>query len=233
MDTMILRCIGTAPSPIAAVQQEFAGIPLTENVPVIVHGLVVPSVGLATIGFANRMSGGGLKPPPPSSVEPSGIPTRPTPDTEPIPVGDEADAVGDPTGPLAMAGQVPDAVPAMPPPSKTVLELAELAESALAEQKVARPLAGSSGVTPDVIGLTPGDASSVAPSGMPVGATGALGPMPSGDVMPSGEGAIPPICAEAGAEPSNAAAIATTTIGILGVLMRAPFRRGFGDRRWA
>jgi hypothetical protein len=40
------------------------------------------------------------------------------------------------------------------------------------------------GAAPDVIGLTPGVASSVAPMGIPVCPTGAFG-MPSGDVMPS------------------------------------------------
>ena len=40
------------------------------------------------------------------------------------------------------------------------------------------------GAAPNVVGLTPGVASSVAPRGIPVCPTGALG-MPSGDVMPS------------------------------------------------
>jgi hypothetical protein len=44
--------------------------------------------------------------------------------------------------------------------------------------------APSIGEAPDVVGLTPGVASSVAPRGTPVCPTGALG-MPSGDVMPS------------------------------------------------
>jgi hypothetical protein len=161
------------------------------------------------------MSGGGLKPPAPSSVEPSGIPTRPTVDAEPIPIGDEADAAGDPDGPLTMAAQVPEAVPAIPPPSKTVLEpevpAAPWASEPPAHVAVA-PVAGPSGDAPDDIGLTPGDASSVAPSGMPVGATGEPGPMPSGDVMPSGDGPLPPICAEAGPAPNNAVAITATVI---------------------
>jgi hypothetical protein len=38
-------------------------------------------------------------------------------------------------------------------------------------------------------GLTPGVASSVAPSGMPVAPTGAPGPNPSGEVTPSELGA--------------------------------------------
>jgi hypothetical protein len=41
------------------------------------------------------------------------------------------------------------------------------------------------GEAPNVVGLTPGLASSVAPMGIPVCPTGALG-IPSGEVMPSG-----------------------------------------------
>jgi hypothetical protein len=49
----------------------------------------------------------GLRPPAPSSVEPNGTPTR---------AGDEADAA-DPAKELLVVAQVPDASPAMPPPS--------------------------------------------------------------------------------------------------------------------
>lgn len=83
---------------------------------------MVPCVELGTDGFGVRTSGGGLSPPAPSSVDPSGIPTRPTVDAEPIPAGDDADAAGDPDGLLTIAEQVPDAVPAVPPPSKTALD---------------------------------------------------------------------------------------------------------------
>src|SRR5262249_29888755 len=51
------------------------------------------------------------------------------------------------------------------------------------------------GAAPDLVGLTPGVASSVAPRGIPVCPTGAFG-MPSGDVMPSaGSGATFMRCA--------------------------------------
>lgn len=43
------------------------------------------------------------------------------------------------------------------------------------------------GVLADGGGLTPGVASSVAPIGIPIGATGEPGPMPSGEVIPSGD----------------------------------------------
>ncbi len=50
-------------------------------------------------------------------------------------------------------------------------------------------------------GLIPGVASSVAPMGIPVDDTGDPAPMPSGDVIPSGDGPgnapVPPTCAAA------------------------------------
>ena len=61
--------------------------------------------------------GAGLRPPAPSSVDPMGIPTRPTGAPAAMPVGDEADAVGEAR--LGPAVQVPDVVPVVPP-SKTV-----------------------------------------------------------------------------------------------------------------
>jgi hypothetical protein len=110
------------------------------------------------------------------------MPTRPTADADPIPVGDEADAAGAAAALPVVPAQVPDAVP-MPPPSKTVLE-PDMPEDAvigfpipddacgrilpLPEQLVV-PVAGPSGDTPD-------DASSVAPRG---------------------DRPLPPICAEA------------------------------------
>ena len=61
--------------------------------------------------------GAGLSPPAPSSVDPMGIPTRPTAAPADIPVGEDADAVGEAR--LMPAVQVPDTVPVVPP-SKTV-----------------------------------------------------------------------------------------------------------------
>ena len=48
------------------------------------------------------------------------------------------------------------------------------------------------GDVPAAVGLTPGVAISVAPSGIPVTPTGAPGPIPSGEVTPSGMGAPVP-----------------------------------------
>jgi hypothetical protein len=143
--------------------------------------------------FGLSATDGGLRPPPPSSVEPSGIPTMPTDDPGPIDEAIGGDAVPD-------AAQAPGAVPLIPPPSKsalpmaadpsatelpipvgaTVIELPMAAGGGEAPKHVA-PIMGAA---PDVIGLTPGVASSVAPMGIPVCPTGAFG-MPSGDVMPS------------------------------------------------
>jgi hypothetical protein len=95
----------------------------------------------------------------------------------------------------------------MPPPSKTLLELDE----PTLEHDAVPPMEGT-GDMPLVVGLTPGEASSVAPMGIPVGATGAAGPMPSGDVKPSGDGPgdvpIPPTCAKAAPQPNSVAATA-------------------------
>jgi hypothetical protein len=79
------------------------------------------------------------------------------------------------------------------------------------------------GDAPDTAGLSPGVASSVAPIGIPTDPTGEPGPMPSGEVIPSGEpgpvaptgepgpmpsgevGLIPPTCAQTGPQPKSAA----------------------------
>ena len=70
-----------------------------------------------TEGVPVTSSGAGLRPPAPSSVDPMGIPTRPTGAPADIPVGDDAEAVGEAR--LGPAVQVPDAVPVVPP-SNTV-----------------------------------------------------------------------------------------------------------------
>jgi hypothetical protein len=149
------------------------------------------------------------------------MPTRPTGDPKPIPVGDEADEAGPAVEPPATPMQVPDAFPIVPPPSKragepgvpvTDMALDEIpgieppmpddtggSEPPMLEHVVMLPGAAPSGDVPDVIGLTPGVESSVAPMGIPVRGTAGAGPIPSGDVIPSGdpEGPIPPICADA------------------------------------
>jgi hypothetical protein len=153
--------------------------------------------------FGFRATDGGLRPPPPTSVEPSGIPAGPTVDPGPMDEAKGGDAVAD-------AAQVPGAVALMPPPSKSavldspVIKLPVPADAPViglpmpADAPVIGPPmpadtpadeapahgAPIKGAAPDVVGLTPGVASSVAPRGIPVCPTGALG-VPSGDVMPS------------------------------------------------
>ena len=65
--------------------------------------------GADGLGFS--ATDGGLRPPPPISVEPSGIPTGPTDEPAPIDEAKGGDAVAD-------AAQVPGAIALMPPPSK-------------------------------------------------------------------------------------------------------------------
>ena len=103
-----------------AAQHEPEETPGAESSPAVGQG--VPRVESGVEGLGIRTSGGGLRPPTPSSVEPSGMPTRPTCDPSPIPVGDEADDDGPAVGLLAVVVQVPDAFPVVPPPSKIVLE---------------------------------------------------------------------------------------------------------------
>lgn len=171
------------------------------------------------------ISGNGLRPPVASSVDPIGIPTRPMVVREPM-LGDEADAVGLDEAVAAVA-HVPEGVPAMPAPSNSgvgadVPDIAPIAEDSPAIELpvpvVAFPMPEDAvcidpmplehaevvvivmaldALELDVIGLTPGVASSVAPSGRPVAPTGAPGPIPRGEVIPSGAMAPMPTCANA------------------------------------
>jgi hypothetical protein len=84
-----------------------------------VEGGVMPLRGVSKLiagadGFGFSATDGGLRPPPPSSVEPSGIPTGPTVDPGPIDEAKGEDAVAD-------ARQVPGALALMPPPSKSAV----------------------------------------------------------------------------------------------------------------
>ncbi len=83
-------------------------------------------------------------------------------------------------------------------------------------------------VTPVGVGLSPGDTSSVAPSGMPVGETDVLVPRPNGDVVPIvGVGvAVPPTCAMATLERNAAGRIvAINEILIIGIFLLKRARR--------
>jgi hypothetical protein len=66
-------------------------------------------------------------------------------------------------------------------------------------------------------GLSPGDASSVAPMGIPAGGTGEPGAMPSGEVMPSGEGTGAPVPTweKVAPQPKSTVAIAAIKVRII------------------
>jgi hypothetical protein len=172
-----------------------------------VEKVVMPLSGISALiagaeGLGLSATDGGLRPPPPSSVEPRGIPTGPMGEPGEANGGD---AVADATqGPCALAVMPPPsntalpdcpgvelAMPAVPivepaiPADVPVIGLAVVVELPMAADAGDAPahVAASKGAAPDVVGLTPGVASSIAPKGIPVCPTGALG-MPSGDVMP-------------------------------------------------
>src|SRR5262245_50788930 len=71
--------------PPASVQQELEDGPAVPDMPVAGQG--VPKIDSGADGLGVRTSGGGLRPPTLSSVEPKGMPARPTADADPIPVG--------------------------------------------------------------------------------------------------------------------------------------------------
>lgn len=141
---------------------------------------------------AVALGGGGLSPATPSSVAPKGICIGRKGVTT-MPVGEDADAVGC----AKLGGVTPQFVAVgplgMPPSNSTVeVEPGEVAVIALPEPEQ------SEFVVAPAVGLKPGEGSSVAPRGMPGDATGAPGPIPSGEVAPSGEGVGDPTrCATA------------------------------------
>jgi hypothetical protein len=241
--------------------------PAIVDMPVVGHGTVLVPVGTTVDWLCSVGSGNGLRPPVPSSVDPSGTPARPTVVREPT-VGDEADAVGFDDAVVALA-HVPDAVPAIPVPSNSgvgaeVPDIAPVAEDS-PESEPGIPLVEfpmpeaavciapmvlehAEGVVivialeaeePDVIGLTPGVESSVAPSGSPVPPTGAAAPIPSGEVIPSGGVTAPmPTCANAAPTLHNDQTVAATKIpfAVFCVLQffisDLSYSRGFLPRNW-
>jgi hypothetical protein len=177
--------------------------------PVVEHG--VPRSVDDGNGLGVGTSGAALSPPLPISTEPSGIPVRGEPP------GDMGDVAALPVALVPQAADiaalpgsdVPVPIP-IPPPSKLVLE-PDIPDDWLpvVEQLVLLPVIPIE-VVPVGAGLSPGDASPVAPMGTPVGATAVPGAMPNGEVAPiPGVGLpIPPTCAKAGLQPNSAASIA-------------------------
>jgi len=124
-----------------------------------------------------------------------------------MPVGDEADAVGRAKAMLAPDRQVPETVPVLPSNTGANPVVEEVVDTVVDDVPVGAPKEAC-GVEPPkpeqtaislverspVVGPgeVPGGVSSIAPTGIPVGETGGAAPMPSGEVMPSGEGAGAP-----------------------------------------
>jgi hypothetical protein len=153
----------------------------------------------------------------PISVDPIGIPVRAPPpgvvgdvdvgvdeeamllEPEPhIPDIPEVSSIPDVADIAPDVAVLPDIAPvaggvvpiAVPPPSKVAVD-PNIVEDEVPKVEHVVPLLGIAmvPVTPVGAGLTPGDAISVEPIGIPAAPTGALGPIPSGEVAPS-EGVV-------------------------------------------
>jgi hypothetical protein len=157
----------------------------------------------------------GLTPALPISTEPNGIPVRAT-----LPDAVEDIAAVDEVLPLELAPQITPLpgneapIPSpIPPPSYVLapdIPDEELPTAEHVEPKPAIP------TVPSVSGLSPGDASSVAPKGIPVGGTDAPGITPSGEVaaIPGVGSAIPPTCEKAGENAQLQLRRAATTVAV-------------------
>jgi hypothetical protein len=119
---------------------------------------------------------------------------------------------------------------AVPPPSKLAVDpYIPDGEVPKVEHDVLLPGIAIVPVVPVGIGLTPGEAISVAPSGIPVGETDEPDVIPSGEVAPMvGVGAaIPLTCAMAALQTTSAGRIAAINENLIGILRlkTAPPRR--------
>ena len=152
--------------------------PLFDVAPLAELVIVVPDGGIV-----NTVAGSGLRPPGLSAVEPSAIPGEPVAASVPFAVGEEAEAAA--VELLPAVGHVP---PAPAPPSNNAEGSdTPVVRAAAPPQAELLPVIALCGTAVAIIGLTPGTASCVAPSGIPTGGTCVAGPMPSGEVIPSGD----------------------------------------------
>jgi hypothetical protein len=158
-------------------------------------------VGDGTIGDTKivETGGRGLSPALPISVAPSGMSARPAWNVDRV--GIDEPVLPAPVLPVAVHALNP--APVMPPPSKRGAAVWDVAP--VAAEQPSMPMVESGA------GLVPGAAISVAPSGMPVGATGDPDPMARGDVALSAEVPVPPICAEVEPPPRSVAATMAIT----------------------
>jgi hypothetical protein len=184
--------------------------------PAVPIGSGTPTIGTAAAELTPRL---------PISVDPNGIPVRATPpgvrgdvgaDDEAMLLEPEPHIPDNPDVSMPEVADIPDdvdipddaGIPAVagvsvpmvvPPPSKVAVD-PNMPDGAVPMVEHIVPLPGIAIVPVESgAGLIPGDASSVDPSGMPVGETGEPVPIPSGEVAPRlGVGvAIPPTCAMA------------------------------------
>jgi hypothetical protein len=203
---------GTPPIPVPdgneLVEGFKPGIPSVDGV-----GLTVPMVdGNELVPIVDRLGVGtttnGLIPALFISTEPNGIPDRA------VPAGDADDdepmlleLVPQIADVAALPGNdVPIPIP-VPPPSNVLEPDIPDDELPVAEHVVPFPVIP---MVPLVAGLSPGDASSIAPMGIPVGATDEPGVMPNGEVaaIPGDGVPTPPTCANTGLLPNSAASSA-------------------------
>jgi hypothetical protein len=200
------------------------------SAPVVDGDAMVPIVDRDGLGTGTTTNG--LTPALPISTEPIGIPARAPPagDADDIAADDEALLLEPVPQTAVLPGDdVPVPTP-IPPPSKFVLELDIPDEGlAIAEQVVPKPVIP---MVPLIAGLSPGDASSVAPMGIPVGATDEPGVMPSGEVaaIPGVGMPTPPTCAAAGLQPMSAACIAAINMRRIIVSIFPTQRSGRANR---
>ena len=187
-----LDCLVVVPSGNVPVTGHGGAIPVDGGLPIVDRGAAVGG----TMGDTNivETGGGGLSPALPISVDPNGMPARPACNVDRVGIDDPAL----PAPALPVAVHALDPAPAMPPPSKRGVAVCDV-DPAAAEQP-SMPMVESGA------GLVPGAVISVAPSGMPVGATGEPEPMARGDVALSGDVPTPPTCAWVEPQPRNAAA---------------------------
>jgi hypothetical protein len=176
-------------------------------------GLSVPNVDGDALGVGTTTNG--LIPALPISTEPNGIPARATlpGDVDDIAAVDEALPLGLAPQITPLPGnEVPIPIP-IPPPSYVLAP--DIPDEGLptAEHVVPKPAIPA---VPSVSGLSPGDASSVAPNGIPVGATDAPGTMPSGEVaaIPGVGVPVPPTCEKAGENAELQLRRAATTVAV-------------------
>lgn len=202
----VMRSVGAATAAVFGAGSVTAGTVGIVGAMVLMAGVTV-TIGTATAELTPRL---------PISVEPIGMPVRGTPPGAVGDIGvDDAARLPEPAPHMlwvpevsirADVGGISDdgiavvlcgvTVPsATPPPSKVAAD-PNIVDGAVpvVEHTVLpiMPVEGSGA------GLTPGEAISVAPNGMPVPPTGALGTMPSGEVAESeGVGITAACCAKA------------------------------------